>query len=117
MYKQFYDEIAEGAPSNARAAERQAFERSIALLEKAKAAGPKSREAVEALYFTNRLWSFLLDDLASPENNLPLALRGKLISIGIWIMKRADAIREGAQSDFQPLIDISHAVHAGLGSR
>lgn len=115
MFRQFYDEIAKDTASDARAAERMAFEKSISLLERAKIAGHKSREAIEALHFLNKLWTILLDDLASSENGLPRELRARLLSIGIWMIKHAAAIRGGTLTDFQPLIDVSETVLAGLG--
>jgi flagellar biosynthesis activator protein FlaF len=117
MYQQFYDEIAQDTSSTARAAESQAFGHSISLLEKAKIAGPTSRQAVEALYFLNRFWNIMLEDLASPENGLPKPLRAKLLSIGIWMIKQSAAIREGRSKDFQGLIDVSRSIKAGLEAR
>jgi flagellar biosynthesis activator protein FlaF len=117
MFKQFYDEIAQDTASDARAAERMAFEKSISLMQKAQAAGLKSREAIEALHFLNRFWTIMLDDLASPENGLPGDLRAKLLSIGIWMIKQAAAIRGGSRTDFRPLIEVSETVLAGLGPK
>ncbi|MFN0192268.1 MAG: flagellar biosynthesis regulator FlaF [Aestuariivirga sp.] len=117
MYQQFYDEVAQDASVNLKAIERRGFERSIALLEGAQASGPGTKMAVEALHFTSRLWSYLLEDLASEENGLPPELRAKLISIGIWILERAEAIRKGIQNDFQALIDINRSILSGLEDR
>ena len=114
MYQQLYDEIAQDTSGQIRENEVRAFSHSINLLKKAKVAGNKSKEAVEALFFLNRLWTCLLEDLSSSGNGLPVELRGKLISIGIWMLKRAESIRQGDHSDFQPLIDISQNIYAGL---
>jgi flagellar biosynthesis activator protein FlaF len=117
MYRQFYDEVAQESAATGRAAERRAFEHLISLLERAKIKGVSSREAVEALHFLNKLWTMLLEDLASPGNALPADLRARLISIGIWIMKQAQLLRVGAAKDFQSLIDITRSVATGLGVR
>jgi flagellar biosynthesis activator protein FlaF len=114
MYQQLYDEIAQDTSSQIRKNEVRAFSHSIDLLKKAKVAGNSSRESVEALFFLNRLWACLLEDLSSAGNGLPAELRGKLISIGIWVLKRAEAIRQGEHNDFQSLIDISQHIYAGL---
>jgi flagellar biosynthesis activator protein FlaF len=114
MYQKVYDEVAQETSSTARAAESMAFGHSINLLEKARDAGAESRQAVEALHFLNRFWNLLLNDLASAENGLPAALRARLISIGIWILKQAAAIREGNSKDFQGLIDVSRSIQSGL---
>lgn len=116
MYRQFYDEIAQDSSENAKAIERRGFERSISLLETAKLAGTGTVEAVEALHFTSRLWSYLMEDLASDQNALPPELRAKLISIGIWILKRAEEIRNGERRDFQSLIDINRSILVGLST-
>ena len=80
-------------PSNARSREREAIDRSISLLEKARIAGAQSRDALEALHYLDRLWSLLLEDLAHAENQLPKQLRASLISIGISILREVEAIR------------------------
>ncbi|MFZ2102394.1 MAG: flagellar biosynthesis regulator FlaF, partial [Oricola sp.] len=79
-----YAEIEEDSPGQARERERQLFDRSIELLEKAKEAGVNSFACVEAIHFTMRLWTMLLEDLASDDNALPKELRANLISIGVW---------------------------------
>jgi flagellar protein FlaF len=117
MYQQLYDEIAQDSSVNAKAVERRGIERSIEMLEAAQASGPKSRAAIEALHFTSRLWSYFLEDLASDDNGLPPELRARLISVGIWVLKRAEAIRNGLQSDFHALIEINRSILAGLEKR
>jgi flagellar biosynthesis activator protein FlaF len=61
-----------------------------------------------------RLWSVFLDDLNSPENGLPDALRAGIISIGIWVNKEIDRIRSGATHDLSPLIEINQIIRDGL---
>lgn len=116
MYHQLYSEVAEEASSRIRQDEQRAFRHSIGLLARAREKGIGSREAVEALFFLNRLWGVLLEDLASPENALPKELRAKLISIGIWILRHAEDLRAGRKKDFQPLIDVSETICNGLGT-
>ena len=98
MYQFSYAEVAQDVEVDARQREREALDHSIELLEKAEARGPKSREAVEAIYATRSLWAILVEDLAGPENALPETLRAELISIGLWIMREAEAIRLGRNS-------------------
>jgi flagellar biosynthesis activator protein FlaF len=114
MYQSIYAEMAEETTANIRENERQAFERSIALLKAAQKKGRGSRESVEALLFLSRLWSILIEDLAHPDNGLPEELRARLISIGIWVLRRAEEIRLGASQDFQGLIEVSESVCGGL---
>ena len=109
-----YAEIEEDSPADARDRERQLLDRSIELLKKAAEKGPKSFESVEAIHFTIRLWSMLLEDLASNENALPKELRASLISIGIWILRESDAIRQGQSENFAGILDISQIIRDGV---
>ena len=95
MYRRFYSEILEDAPQLARANERAVILHSIQLLDRAERAGPKTRQAIEALLFLRRLWEFLLVDLGKSENQLPQKLRADLISVGIGVLRHADAISRG----------------------
>jgi flagellar biosynthesis activator protein FlaF len=117
MYYQLYEEVAEEASNKIRDNERRAFRHSINLLLVAQKSGARSKECVEALFFLSRLWGVLLEDLASPENALPDQLRAKLISIGIWLLRYAEEVRTGKQSDLQPMIDISDSIQAGLATK
>ncbi len=114
MYRSFYSEVIEDDPRLARANERALILHSIELLDRAEKAGPKSRQADEALFFLRRLWEFLLLDLANPENQLPEKLRADLISIGIGLLNGADAARRGVSSDFASMKEISQTIADGL---
>ncbi len=57
----------------------------------------------------------LVEDLANPENALPEELRAALISIGLWIMREAEAIRLGRSDDFSAMIEITAMIRDGLG--
>jgi flagellar biosynthesis activator protein FlaF len=117
MHRALYTEILEDAPADARERERQAIERSIELLNGAKVSGVGSRKAVEALHYLDRLWSILLDDLANAENRLPKDLRANLISIGIWILREIEELRNNRTQSFKGLIDISEIICKGLRQR
>lgn len=114
MYQFSYAEVLDDAPVAARERERKALEHGIALLKIAEEKGPNSREAVEALLFLRRLWAVLIEDLASPENALPQALRADLISIGLWVMREADDIRLEKSTTFKDLIQVCEAICEGL---
>jgi len=115
MYQFSYAEIVEDTAQDCRARERRAFERAISLLKIAKDKGTASRECAEALLFLRRLWGALMDDLVSPENGLPPALRASLISIGLWIMKEADLMRLEKSENFEGLIEMNSILRDGLG--
>jgi flagellar biosynthesis activator protein FlaF len=117
MHMTHYDEILGDRLSEARDREREAIKRSIELLQKAREAGPRSREAIDALHYLDRLWSLLLDDLAHAENRLPKELKASLISIGIWILREVDLLRNERSENFAGLIDISQIISNGLDQR
>jgi flagellar protein FlaF len=114
MYKFSYEETLSESGNRQRENERLAIEKSVLLLRSAEKAGPQSRESVDAIFFLNRLWSFFLDDLAKPENGLPEEVRANLISIGIWMLKEAQAISSGKSRNFAGLIDVSNVIAEGL---
>jgi flagellar protein FlaF len=114
MYRFSYAEVLEDTPQTARQRERIALEHSIELLQAAEQKGAKSREAVDAIYYLRRLWAVFIEDLAKPENELPKGLRADLISVGLWLMREADEIRQGKSTNFKGLIDVSRLVADGL---
>ena len=114
MYQFSYAEIVEDTFSDTRAREREAVEQAVSLLRRAEAAGPASRETAEALHFVRQLWAILIEDLASPENDLPQKLRADLISIGLWVMREAEAIRMGQVEDFAAIIEVNQTIAEGL---
>ena len=114
MYQFSYADIQEDGVAEAREREREALTHSINLLRLAIQKGVESREAVDAIYFTSRLWVRFVEDLASPENQLDQELRANLISIGIWVVKESERIRRRESDNFQGIIDISSIIREGL---
>ena len=114
MYQACYDEVIEDDQAAARRVEYQALDRCVFLLGKAEMAGAKSRECVDALHWTVQLWQTFLMELADDANVLPVELRANLISIGIWILKQADAIRLGHSTDLAAISGICAIVRDGL---
>jgi flagellar biosynthesis activator protein FlaF len=114
MYQFSYAEAIEDDQSVARSAERQALDRAVTLLNTAELVGPASREMIEALYYTQKLWNAFVGDLANDDNVLPVEVRAKLISIGIWVMKEADAVRAGKVKSCSAISEICAIVRDGL---
>ncbi|WP_072395317.1 flagellar biosynthesis regulator FlaF [Hyphomicrobium sp. CS1GBMeth3] len=114
MYKFYYDEVLDESPKEARENERTALDRSISLLQEAERKGTQSREAIEAIFFVRRLWGIFIEDLAKPENGLPQKLRADLVSVGLWVMRETEEIRQGRSSNFSALIDVSRTISEGL---
>jgi flagellar biosynthesis activator protein FlaF len=114
MYEFAYNEVIEDSRQTMRARERQAIDRVIAMLRTAHEKGPGSRERVEALFYLRRLWMIFLNDLNDPNNELPEQLRAGIISIGIWMMKEINRVRDGATNDLSPMIEINALIRDGL---
>jgi flagellar biosynthesis activator protein FlaF len=114
MYRFSYAEVLEETPQSARARERMALEHAITLLQSAAKQGNQSAEAIEALHFCSNLWVLLIEDLAHPENQLPVQLRANIISIGLWIMRETEEIRQGRSENFEGIIEVSRSLAEGL---
>ncbi|MCX7900104.1 MAG: flagellar biosynthesis regulator FlaF, partial [Methylocystis sp.] len=96
MYHQLYSEIAGDSAVSARARERDAIQVAINKLSRAKGHGARTPQSFEATNYLRRLWTIFMLDLNTEENGLPAALRASLISIGLWVLREADLIDEGA---------------------
>jgi flagellar protein FlaF len=114
MYEFAYNEIVEESSRSMRAEEARALDRVLSMLRDAQAAGPKSRQGINALYQLRTLWTVFLNDLNGVENGLPTALRAGLISIGIWVIKETERLRGGQSGDLGALIEINQIIRDGL---
>lgn len=114
MYQFSYADIQTDSIADARDRERQLLSRSIDLLTTAASIGPDSMEAIEALHFTNRVWTTFVEDLGSSENVLPKELRANLISIGLWVLRETEDIRQGRASNFEGVIEVSQIIRDGI---
>jgi len=114
MYEFAYNEIVEESSHSMRAQEARAFDRVINRLREADAGGARTRHGVNALYQLRTLWTVFLDDLNGTDNALPDTLRARLISIGIWVIKEIERLRNGEVTDLAPLIEINQIIRDGL---
>jgi len=114
MYRIAYSDAVIDQPSETRAREREAIQRSVELMLAAQSAGPRSRELIAALNFVRDLWTILIGDLAGPQNALPPLLRGQLISVGLSILRQAEDIRLEKHCEYNDLIEISRLIMEGL---
>ncbi|NKC51173.1 flagellar biosynthesis regulator FlaF [Ochrobactrum cytisi] len=114
MYQMRYEDVMNDDMASAKERERALFDRSIAMLEAAKANGNGSREAIDATYFTTKLWTTIIDDLGSEENVLPKELKAAIISVGIFVLKEIERIRRGESNDYATLIEITQSIRDGL---
>jgi flagellar protein FlaF len=114
MYQFSYAEIQSDSVADAKDRERQILSRSIDLLLVAQKAGTKSVEAVQAIHFLNRVWTAFVEDLGSEDNDLPQELRANLISIGLWLLREAEEVRQGRSDNFEGLIEVSQIIRDGI---
>ncbi|MTH98280.1 flagellar biosynthesis regulator FlaF [Roseibium sp. RKSG952] len=117
MYSQSYAETAEEFGANDRQNEAEALNIVISKLEMARASGANSPEAADALFYTRRLWAYFLENLAGEENALPENTRAELISIGIWVLKEAERLRQGEVESFDGIIDINEIIRDSLSGK
>lgn len=114
MYRLSYDEILEADCGEGRSRERAAFDRGIDLMRRAAEEGTRSPEALEAIGYVQKLWGFLIKDLADPGNGLSAALKSDLISIGLWSITEADRLLNERVTSFDALIQVTTSIRDGL---
>lgn len=114
MYQFSYADIQTDSVADAKDRERQLLTRSIDMLAKASAAGTQSMEAIEAIHFMNRVWTSFVEDLGSADNALPRELRANLISIGLWLLREGEEVRQGRSDNFEGLIEVSQIIRDGI---
>lgn len=114
MYRFSYAEVLDDNPKDMRARERQALQRSIELLAEAEKAGPGSRAASEATQFSLKLWTILIEDLGMAENQLPKQLRADLVSIGLWVTRELEQIRQERSTNYKGVIEVTQTIAQGL---
>lgn len=73
----------------------------------------RGAKQIGALNWNRRVWSSLKFDLVAPGNRFPDALKGKLISIALWVEKYTSRAMRG-EVDIQPLIDVNRSIIEGL---
>jgi flagellar protein FlaF len=101
---------------NPRELEYRAFGQATAALVRMQEEKPLPAVMAEALETNRKLWNVLAADCSAPENQLPLSLRGQIISLALWVSRySSDVLRTGA--DLEPLIDINRTMMEGLASR
>lgn len=114
MYNLSYTETMDEICADERLNEVEALNIVIAKLETARAKGARSVEAIDALYYTRRLWAFFMENLADEANALPTTLRAELISVGIWVVKEAERLRQDEIESFDDLIQINGIIRDSL---
>ena len=99
---------ARSADRNLREQEADVFRRATAALRLAQSGD--TRDCVRALADNRLLWSTLVMTLKDPDNALPMALRGSIISVGLTVQREMDV----KHPDLSFLIGINEQMTAGL---
>lgn len=114
MYKTAYAQENAASATTQRTLERRVIQQSIDLLSSAAAADAGALMKTEAIVFTRRLWTLLLEDLGNSDNALPEETRASLISVGLWVLRECDDIRLGKSNNFTGLVEVSTSIRDGL---
>ncbi|MEK9278438.1 MULTISPECIES: flagellar biosynthesis regulator FlaF [unclassified Bradyrhizobium] len=109
-----YEAVVEDSGHEARGRERQALSLGIDRLERIQKGRFSIEELVQSLLYVRRLWTIFIEDLSHPDNGLPDKLRADIISIGIWVVKEADRLREEKSNDVMQLIEINRLIRDAL---
>lgn len=109
-----YETVVEDSSYEARGRERQALSLGIDRLERLQKERYSMEDQVQSLLYVRRLWTIFIEDLAHPENGLPEQLRADIISIGLWVVKEADRLREERSNDVMQLVKINRMIRDAL---
>lgn len=109
-----YSEVDEDSALDARERERELLDRSINLFSKAQEDGAGSFAETEAVHFAIRFWSILMEDLASDDNMLSDELRAGIISVGIWILRECEEVRQGKSDKIPGIVDVTKIIREGF---
>ena len=105
-----YEDIASEDQGSARSSESELLAQAIAAMEQSDQAPQDAVQRISAVHFVRQVWSFFVSDLASPDNAMPAELRASLVSIGIFIIKHLDRMRDDRSIKFEPVIEISRTI-------
>lgn len=109
-----YEDIEAEDQGSARSSESALLAQAIALMDRSDLEPNNAVQRVQTIHFVRQVWNFFITDLGSSENAMPTELRASLVSIGIFIIKHLDRMREERTLKFEPVIDISRTIQKGL---
>jgi flagellar biosynthesis activator protein FlaF len=71
------------------------------------------QDKIKAVLWNDKVWNAFMCDLGSPDNTLPKALKGALMSLAIWVTKETQRILDN-EADLDGLININRQIMEGL---
>jgi flagellar protein FlaF len=110
-----YLDALEDDQSSARDNERQIYQKALDLIAEAERGEASIGARAEAIHFNIRMWSFFMEDLARPDNACSAEFKAGFISVGIFVLKRLQAMRNDPKLDFASVKEINETILAGLG--
>ncbi|WP_334129907.1 flagellar biosynthesis regulator FlaF [Sneathiella sp.] len=93
--------------------------RAFALFTRAMEEADKEDDAmarIRAIANNRRLWLTLQTDLLSEENNLPDDLKGRLLSIALWVGRYSTKAMKG-EATVDPLVTVNKQIMEGMKPR
>lgn len=81
----------------------------------AQAAGLKGAMLMESLHRNREMWSAFATDCGARGNGLPIELRAKIISIGLWVERFTSEVMAGRES-IAELIAVNRTIMEGLSA-
>ena len=115
MYQFSYADIQTDSVADAKDRERQLLTRSIDLLDR----GARKRPRLDARRSRRSISSTASGPRSSrisaaPTTSCPKELRANLISIGLWLLREAEEVRQGRSDNFEGLIEVSQIIRDGI---
>ncbi|MFK7901902.1 MAG: flagellar biosynthesis regulator FlaF [Nitratireductor sp.] len=114
MFNYAYSETSEGDQGEARSQEYQALVHTIVMMEGADASPQDGVKRIQAIYDSAQVWTALLQDLASQDNHYTNELKAGIISIGIYILKHLQRMRDDKTLTFATVIELTNTIKEGL---
>jgi len=114
MFMQAYEDVLEDEQDSLRSGEAAILDRTIRMMLESDRNPQDKMTRTKTIHFITQVWSYFLNDLASSENATPNELKASLISIGIFIMKYLENMRNENSLIFGPVMEISQNIREGL---
>ncbi|MET3722405.1 flagellar biosynthesis regulator FlaF [Sphingomonas trueperi] len=97
-----------------RAAELRLMREITGEMQTAHEAGLKGALLMPSLYRNREMWTAFVTDCGARGNNLPVELRAKIISLGLWVDRFTSDVVAGRESIME-LIQVNRTIMEGLG--
>ncbi|MEM7288882.1 MAG: flagellar biosynthesis regulator FlaF [Pseudomonadota bacterium] len=114
MFVQAYRDITADDQGKERSNEREIISMTIARMVACDTNPNDGLARVKTIHFVKDVWTYFMNDLASSENAMPTELKASLFSLGIFVLKHLQRMRDETDAKFAPLIEISETIKKGL---